>query len=243
MHRAQNTMWDIAINLGVKCNLLPISRKAKIRYISSPFDNMDSVDGLIEIGDLLASRFENYFNKSAWDIRNDYPSKSNQIRAKIAWNKNYPGLYYPHFHHKWLSNISETELANWVSNPEGDIDFVWRGLSQTFKRRQERLIEITEERNSILFLRLEDKANLRRTIQRDTATEALAFEKAITNAYPNLNFAMAYFYYDSADRHFESTEHIYFDKIPMDCDEEFLIKKLSQFKLAPPKASFDQKGD
>lgn len=243
MHKAIENTWDIAINLGVKCNLLPVSRKANIRYTSSPFDNMDSVDGLIEIGSLLAGRFENYFDKSAWDIRNDYPSNSNQIRAKIAWNKDYPGLYYPHFYHRWLSNISETELANWVSNPDGNLDFVWQGLSDTFKRRQERLVSIIEENNSTLFIRLEDKASLRRTIKRDTAAEALAFEKTIKNAYPNLNFAMAYFYYDTTDRHFESTEHIYFDKIPADCDEALLINKLSQFTLAPPKKSFDQKND
>ena len=42
------TDWNIVVNLGIKCNTLGISRSAEVRYYSSPFDNMDTVEGLTE---------------------------------------------------------------------------------------------------------------------------------------------------------------------------------------------------
>lgn len=243
MHTVKTTTWDIAINIGVKCNLLPISRKANIRYISSPFDNMDSVDGFAEMGDLIAARFENYFARSLWSLRNDYPANSSDIRAKIAWNINYPGLYYPHFDRRWFNEVHEHQLAHWVTDPEGKLDFVWQGLSDTYKRRQERFVNILDAKHPVLFVRLEDKANLRRILQRDVVSDALHFESSIKKSYPNTKFAIAYFYYDKHGRHFDSTETIYFEKIPMECDENFLIEKLSQFKIAPQKESFHSKND
>lgn len=243
MHTVKTTTWDIAINIGVKCNLLPISRKANIRYISSPFDNMDSVDGFAEMGDLIATRFENYFSPSLWALRNDCAINSTEIRAKIAWNEHYPGLYYPHFHHRWLNEVNEYDLAKWVTDPEGKLDFVWKGFSDTYRRRQERFVNILDDKNSVLFVRLEDKASLRRLLQRNVESDARHFELSIKKTFSGTKFAVVYFYYDKGDRNFESTELTYFEKIPMECDEDFLVEKLRQFKIAPQKSFFHSKND
>jgi hypothetical protein len=62
-----NTEWNIVVNLGIKCNALGIARDAKVRYYSSPFDNIDTVEGLGEIGELLVSGFADY-----WSDMNDW---------------------------------------------------------------------------------------------------------------------------------------------------------------------------
>ncbi len=53
------TDWNIVVNLGIKCNTLGISRSAEVRYYSSPFDNMDTVEGLTETADLMSTGFAN----------------------------------------------------------------------------------------------------------------------------------------------------------------------------------------
>ena len=56
------TDWNIVVNLGIKCNTLNISRSAKVRYYSSPFDNMDTVEGLVDCAKLMADGFDGYFD-------------------------------------------------------------------------------------------------------------------------------------------------------------------------------------
>lgn len=236
-HKIFSTDWNIVVNCGIKCNTLPLSRRANIRYYSSPFDNMDSVEGWVEIGKLIANRFNGYFDDySSWKLRNDYAARSTDIRAKIAWHELYPNLYYPHFYHRWIENIDESSLANWINDPNGKLDFVWDGFRKTFNTRQQRLLDIIDNNNSVLFLRVEDRQSLRRTLKRDFEEDTHVFYKHITNAFPNLKFSVAYFYCDAVELTItpESTENIYFNKIPIDVDiADYVVDVLSHIKLLP----------
>jgi hypothetical protein len=114
--------WDMVVSLGIKCNLAPILDVTGKRYISSPFDNMDSVEGLAEAGDLIAQRFKGYFdNIDHWHIRNDCPPKRTDVRAKIIWHQDFPNLYYPHFHAGWFSSEIAPKISQWIVDPNGSL--------------------------------------------------------------------------------------------------------------------------
>ena len=51
----------------------------------SPFDNMDTVEGIRDCADLMASGFDKYFDdKSSWEVINEYAPRSTEIRNKIV---------------------------------------------------------------------------------------------------------------------------------------------------------------
>ena len=65
-----DTEWNVAYNVGVKCNALDVTKTGS-KIFSSPWDNMDTVRGLTQTADLMASRFENYMaDINDWTIWN-----------------------------------------------------------------------------------------------------------------------------------------------------------------------------
>ncbi len=143
-HQIFHTEWDIAINIGVKCNLLQCSRDAGIRYISSPFDNMDSVDGLTEAADLICSRFMSYFDSpQSWSIRPHICKTSGETTTLILSHSKYPNLYFPHFYERWFPNkISKREVEAWIKSIDPDINFGLNAIKHAFTPRQDRLVRI-----------------------------------------------------------------------------------------------------
>ena len=85
-----DTDWNVVFNVGVKCNALDITKIAGVRYFSSPWDTMDTVCGLTQTAELMASGFENYMvDINDWIIW--YTEKQQQIR-----HRDYKWCYYPH---------------------------------------------------------------------------------------------------------------------------------------------------
>jgi hypothetical protein len=186
--------WDLVVSLGIKCNLSSILDRAGRRYISSPFDNMDSVEGLSESGALIAQRFSGYFeDKAQWGIRNWSPSKSTEIHAKILWHKSFPNLYYPHFHPGWFDPEIAPLISAWTVDPQGSMDLVWDGFIATYGRRQERLVNLLSKSNRVLFVRADVRDQLRRLEKCDLDEDIKSFCTDIGNAYPSLDFGLLYF--------------------------------------------------
>jgi hypothetical protein len=242
--------WNLILNLGIKCNAAPISKRLGHRYISSPFDNMDSVDGFVEAGQLIRERFSGYFDRRAdWALRNHRAPHAHEIRAKILWNTSYPGLYYPHFYVRWFEDLSPEDLTTWIADPEGTMDPVWDGMRKTFSTRQQRLVGLLERGNRVLFLRIEERGQQSRLRQRDLVSDLEAFNAAIAAGYPTLDFATLYFYCDVPERA-EETERLrrtvidraHIEIIPADRNEaEFAEERLAFLKLLP-RTSLDREG-
>lgn len=186
--------WNIVVTLGIKCNIAPILSRIGKRYTSSPFDNMDSVEGLVQAGELLASKFQGYFeDRSRWCIRNDYPRNTSEIRAKIVWHENYPSLYFPHFHPGWFDAETAPRIAEWIKDPKGSLDLVWEGLKATYSRRQNRLIDLLSSGNRVLFLRAEERSQLRRLEKRNLVEDLQIFSSAVSGAFPSCDYGILYF--------------------------------------------------
>jgi hypothetical protein len=221
-HKVFETQWDLIFNIGIKCNAAPISQKLGQRYISSPFDNMDSVCGLAEAGNLIANRFENYFqNREKWHLRNGRESRNDKIRLKMIWHEDYPNLFYPHFYEGWLSNITKDEINNWIEDENGTIDFVWAGFSQVYSNRQKRLLDIMDRGKKILFLRIDERPQLKRLEKTNgVVNDTLFFCETIKKAYPNLNFGFLYLYSQPGEI-FPPVlnDTAYFEPLPLESDE------------------------
>lgn len=198
VHHVLATRWNLVCNLGIKCNTSPITVRAGIRYFSSPFDNMDSVLGFAQAGNLLATRFDGYFDRAKWHLRNHIPRNQTAVSAKIAWNADFPDLYYPHFYERWLG-LTHADVQTWIHDEDGSLDKVWTGFSQTFSRRQARLIAAVQARNSVLFLRVEERSQMRRLATTDLDADAASFVAAVGGAFPDLDFAILYLYCTGAE--------------------------------------------
>jgi len=145
------TDWNIVVNLGIKCNTLGISRSAEVRYYSSPFDNMDTVEGLTETADLMSTGFANYFDDiNEWDIKNEIAPRSTEIRNKIVWHKDTPNVYYPHFADVWFKeNMTKDELHEWKVADNLTIEPIWEDMKRVFGNRQQRLASQLRSNNKI----------------------------------------------------------------------------------------------
>lgn len=155
--------WDHVFGLGVKCNTAAARKRLGLQTYSSPFDNMDSVLGLRDIARVLSIGSEAYFGaRDKWVLRNDYGSRSTEVRTKILYHSDYPGLFYPHFHSRWFDHFVASQLDGWIKDPEGKIDLVWNGVSSTFSRRLDRLVDFLRGGSRISLLRIDEINSLSR---------------------------------------------------------------------------------
>lgn len=193
--------YNLGVTIGIKCNAAPILGRLKKRYISSPFDNMDSVKGFAEAGVLIGNKFHGYFdNVSKWKVCDRRDPKSQNIKAKVLWNEEIPNLFYPHFHPGWFPDISEDAIKSWVLEPNGSLDLVWEGFKNTYYRRKKRLDNILSSAENVLFIRIEARDQIRHLKKIDLIESAKTFNKSVEKAYPDLNFRTLYFYCESDER-------------------------------------------
>lgn len=231
--------WNITVNLGIKCNALGISRQADVRYYSSPFDNIDTVDGLVNCGKLISRKFKGYFDSvDDWRIKNDIHRATNELRAKIKWHKDSPDIFYPHFYEAWIKGaLTAAELDAWKKSLELDIKPVWNDLKEVFTRRQDRLIRILENpKNKVLFLRIDERRSLKRLKNYNTQAEFDSFIESVTSAFPGNKIGLLYLYAqsDMIPRSFSNSENFEAIEIPEDVDEEvYAATLLKQVNLLP----------
>jgi len=237
MHKVFSTAWNVVINLGIKCNAAPISKGLNQRYVSSPFDNMDSVEGLVEAAELISSRFCGYFSaRDKWRLRNDRGSKSLAIRTKIAWHEDYPNLYYPHFYAGWIDGGSPEAISSWVSDEEGSLDFVWSGLMATFSARAERLVSLLDSGARVLFVRIDERSQLRRLQRRDRASDTMYFCERLRAVFPAAELGFLYLYSEGEGEALvnRASSVAYLQPMPRESDEPaFAADFLRQLKVSP----------
>ena len=232
------TDWNIVVNLGIKCNTLGISRSAEVRYYSSPFDNMDTVEGLTETADLMSTGFANYFDDiNEWDIKNEIAQRSTEIRNKIVWHKDTPNVYYPHFADVWFKeNMTKDELHEWKVADNLTIEPIWEDMKRVFGNRQQRLASQLRSNNKILFFRADEKRQLKRvhsTIQDDHLNELI---NKLQTAFPQTEIGLLYLYCNNAkfERTLSSSEYVHTELIPEDIKEdEYSIQRLKDLNILP----------
>ena len=232
------TDWNIVVNLGIKCNTLGISRSAEVRYYSSPFDNMDTVEGLTETADLLSGGFENYFDDiNEWEIKNEIAPRSTEIRNKIVWHKNTPNVYYPHFADVWFKeNMSKEELHDWKVANNLTIEPIWEDLKRVFGNRQQRLVSQLKSKNKILFFRADEKRQLKRVHSTNQDEHLNEFITKLQTAYPQTEIGLLYLYCNNAkfERNLSSSDYVHTELIPTDIKEdEYSIKRLKKLNVLP----------
>ena len=233
--------WDIVVNLGIKCNTLSLSVKGGVRYFSSPFDNIDTVEGLRECGDLLASKFNGYFDDvENWKVKNHLNRETNEVHTKILWHKDTPSVYYPHFNERWLSGrgISGEELQIWKSDPKLDVHTIFPDLSQVFSVRQKRLVKLLESGLRILFLRVDERRNVENRITPTNTQEDFEyFIDKVSKAFPDTEVSCLYLYCQDQDspRNFENSEYIEYLEIPIaenrETEDQFVIDTLKKLQV------------
>jgi hypothetical protein len=227
--------WNSVCNLGIKCNAAPLARKAGVRYWSSPFDNIDTVDGLTEVADILSSKYANYFESIGdWDIKNDF-SSTGEFRTKIFWHKKYPKVYYPHFNERWLSHdLTSDGLKEWFTPDILDLNPIWLDFTDTFGRRASRLISQLEVTNTnLLFLRIEEPVSIKRIMKTDVQREAEYFIEKVSQTFPDSTIGLLYIYADSDEnkRSFVNTDKIDFVGVSPSNYENESIEVIKRLKL------------
>jgi hypothetical protein len=233
-----DTDWNIVVNLGIKCNTLGISRSAKVRYYSSPFDNMDTVEGLVETADLMSTGFANYFDDiNEWDIKNEIAPRSTEIRNKIVWHKNTPNVYYPHFADVWFKeNMTKDELHEWKVSDNLTIEPIWKDMKRVFGNRQQRLVSQLKSKNKILFFRADEKRQLKRVHSTNQDEHLNEFINKMQTTFPQTEIGLMYLYCNNArfERTLTSSEYIHTELIPEDIKEdEYSIQTLESLNVLP----------
>lgn len=232
------TSWNLVVNLGIKCNTSPISRNAGIRYFSSPFDNVDTVHGLVDAARLMAKGFKGYMEDVAdWNIQNIY--SKGKIITKSLTHRDVPGIQYPHFHAGWThGTLTKEDIQRWAEKEETDILTIWPYLKDTFTRRQQRLISLLGSRNHILFLRIDTPNHYVQVYKRNQAGDLQQFMEIMKAAYPDTTFGLLYFYYNTGkyQRLLEPSESLCPVLIPEGSDadlETFVLEKIRLLKILP----------
>ena len=236
--------WNIVVNLGIKCNTLGISRSAEVRYYSSPFDNMDTVEGLTETADLMSSGFANYFDDiNDWEIKNEIAPRSTEIRNKIVWHKGTPNVYYPHFADVWFKEtMTKEELHTWKTADKLDIQPIWEDVKRVFGNRQQRLVSQLKSKNKILFFRADEKRQLKRVHSTNQDEHLEEFISKMQTAFPQTEIGLLYLYCNNAkfERTLTSSEYIHTELIPEDIKEdEYSIQRLKQLNVLPREQMLD----
>jgi len=230
--------WNIVVNLGIKCNTLGISRSAEVRYYSSPFDNMDTVEGLVETSDLMSTEFANYFDEiGEWDIKNEIAPRSTEIRNKIVWHKNTPNVYYPHFADVWFKEtMTKDELHDWKVSDNLTIEPIWEDMKRVFGNRQQRLASQLRSNNKILFFRADEKRQLKRVHSTNQDEHLEEFITKMHTAFPQTEIGLLYLYCNNKkfERTLSSSDYVHTELIPEDIKEdEYSIQRLKDLSVLP----------
>jgi hypothetical protein len=236
--------WNLVVNLGIKCNTLGISRSAEVRYYSSPFDNMDTVEGLTETADLMSTGFANYFDDiKDWEIKNEVAPRSTEIRNKIVWHKDTPNVYYPHFADVWFKeNMSKDELHDWKLGEDLTIEPIWEDMKRVFGNRQQRLVSQLRSNNKILFFRADEKRQLKRVHSTNQDQHLEEFITKMQTAFPQTEIGLMYLYCNNArfERTLSSSEYVHTELIPDGMKEdEYSIRRLGNLNILPRNEMLD----
>lgn len=226
--------WDHVFSLGTKCNTHSIRRKVGIPGFSSPFDSMDSVHGLRDCARVISIGSSAYFGeRHNWILRNDYASRSTVVRAKVLYNSDYPGLFYPHFYSGWFDQPVADQLSDWILDPNSSLDVVWEGFRSTFSRRLDRLVDFLQEGRKVLFLRIDDKASLARIYSQGNNVQDLDYACSRLNRAGYLNFKVLYFYTRSSQyfREIPSGSHWHAIGVDVDSFDDQVSTHLSQLQV------------
>jgi hypothetical protein len=227
-----DTEWNIAYNVGVKCNALDVTKTAGVRYFSSPWDNMDTVRGLTQTAELMASGFENYMadinDWTIWDI-----SRQRQLR-----HKDYIWCYYPHMDFQWVKNYTTEEDYNkWKRSKEGDLNPIWKGFAETYTKRQQRMTSILESENKMLLLRIDvDNRQLRKIRNQNKTKHLNRFMETMTKAYPTKNWGFLYLYCDENRNLSCDYDNCHLECIPPGKSgyrSKWVVDKLKELKVLP----------
>lgn len=239
-HQIFRTEWDIVINLGVKCNLLQHSREANVRYFSSPFDNMDSVDGLTQSADLICNKFIDYFNSSKpWRMRPHISKNTGEPTTLILFHKTYPSLYYPHFYEGWFpQKVSKQQIDSWIRSSNPDIEFGLSAIKHAFMPRQQRLIRILDSELKILFVRLDDIKSARRIFHSNKQTHFEYHYQRISEAFTRCSVGYLYLYSENPGqrRHYYSNDRLHFIKLEIGndmVDSGQIVSILKKIRVKP----------
>ena len=227
--------WNVIVGMGVKCDTMWIQKRADCRYISSPFDNMETTCGLTQVGDLLECEFEEY-----WTDINEWKLNS-YGRAKGIRSKKYFNLYYPHFEYDWYSSyMTYREFNKWKRFGKNSLaEPIFNGFKEVFGNRQQRLISILKEKNKVLFLRIDAERKQKKiTYENNQQSHVDYFMEKVTNAYPNSQIGFLYYYINTPKykREFTSSELIHFHELPFndyDAVWDYVVPKLKEVKLLP----------
>jgi hypothetical protein len=236
--------WNLVVNLGIKCNTLGISRSAEVRYYSSPFDNMDTVEGLVETADLMSTGFANYFDDiKDWEIKNEVAPRSTEIRNKIVWHKDTPNVYYPHFADVWFKeNMTKDELHDWKLGEDLTINPIWEDMKRVFGNRQQRLVSQLRSNNKILFFRADEKRQLKRVHSTNQDQHLEEFITKMQTAFPQTEIGLMYLYCNNArfERTLSSSEYVHTELIPDGMKEdEYSIRRLGNLNILPRNEMLD----
>ena len=236
--------WNLVVNLGIKCNTLGISRSAEVRYYSSPFDNMDTVEGLTETADLMSTGFANYFDDiKDWEIKNEVAPRSTEIRNKIVWHKDTPNVYYPHFADVWFKeNMTKDELHDWKLGEDLTINPIWEDMKRVFGNRQQRLVSQLRSNNKILFFRADEKRQLKRVHSTNQDQHLEEFITKMQTAFPQTEIGLMYLYCNNArfERTLSSSEYVHTELIPDGMKEdEYSIRRLGNLNILPRNEMLD----
>jgi hypothetical protein len=231
-----NIQWNVVVNLGIKCNILSVSREAKVRYFSSPFDNMDTVEGLVESSQLMASKFSNYWDdKSKWEVINEYAPKSTEIRNKIVYHKDTSKVYYPHFADVWFKDtLSKDQLNEWKKGHELSIDPIWCDFKRVFKNRQDRMTALLESDNNILFVRSDEPRQLKRA---HSTNQQKHLDQFITNLHSQYGSKVGLMYLYCNNKKFQRqlklSEWIYTECVAETSDvRDITLKRLQSLNIS-----------
>ena len=171
---------DIFISLGYNCFFKKfIKNKLKHNKETNFFDYIGT--SMWSINELLTNDFEDFFNKS--DYKN-IPIKINENNDFITNTK-----YYIRFFHDL-----NTSKFNGVNKEKYFKDFV-----SSYTRKKNRLYQLLNDNNKILFLRLEEDNTNRINYPEyedmakiDEIENLIIFTKIIKNKFPNLNFTVLF---------------------------------------------------
>jgi len=237
-HSLFGETWDYIFSIGTKCNTHAIRQQLGLAGYSSPFDSMDSVNGLRDCAHVLTSGDNNYFEeKHKWILRNDYASRSSVVRSKALYHCDYPGLFYPHFYSRWFEPSVADQLDEWIRDPRSTIDLVWSGFSSTFARRLERLKDLMRKKKKILFLRVDDKNSLPRIYSHGNTIHDLDYFASLLLSADFCSFQLLYVYAFNDKYLREAASGSHWHAIGVDTEgpyDELVSKSIAPLKIATP---------